>query len=320
MALERSNGTMWEKPAHVEIEGGYLVAEFGSRTYPVDDAIKRARALQRLTRIETEEDARQFTADWGFFCRGWGNEKKAVFPVQLFFLVRNRLVALARLASACHEGRRSDVIEAKSEVGRAVEQLHDYYFYVCRTGPFYIIAADGPATPDPVSPEHVEHRRQLLRPDLFTEPASGDYWMTELARIWSADLVADSDMSRLPRPAGAAPWETLAAELSVHTELQAVKHGREWRLEERPPAFNLEVAIVWSIRSMQGVLHYRSCKSCQEPILASRRDKRYCHPDCGSRERVRNWRRKSQDRTQRDESGTTAKHGRKGRRRRGLGR
>lgn len=322
MALGKSRPAMWEKPAKVEIEGGYLVAEFGSRMYPIEDAINRARALQRLTQVETGEDAKQFTADWGFFCRGWGNERKAVFPLRLFFLVRGRLVALARLASACHDGSpRKHVLEATREVDSAVDTLYDYYWDVCP--PYPLTLSAGPSPPEPVPSQLAEHRRQLLRPDLFTEPAYGDYWMKGLARIWFDHSPDDVVMLRPNRPRSnvADAWDTLAGELSVYTELQATKkQGREWRLEERPTTFNLEVAIIWSIRSMPGVLHFRSCESCQRPFLASRRDRRYCDPGCGSRERVKKFRRLLKDEKQRTQSGEATRVGRQGRTRQSDGR
>ncbi len=63
----------WGKPARVEIAENYLVAEFGTVTYPLNDAIEKARALRALMRDETDEEARRFTAAWGLLCRGWGD-------------------------------------------------------------------------------------------------------------------------------------------------------------------------------------------------------------------------------------------------------
>ena len=85
----------WAKPTRVAIDGDYLSADFGAETYPLEGAIDKARALRDLVRIDTKEDARQFTEDWGFLLRGWGNEQTARFPLQLFFFVRARLDALA---------------------------------------------------------------------------------------------------------------------------------------------------------------------------------------------------------------------------------
>ena len=118
---------VWGKPTRVVIDGDYLSADFGSETYPLQDAIDRARALRALVRVDTEEDARQFTENWGFLLRGWGNEQTARFPLQLFSFVRARLDALSRLASACRSRR--DLPNAIRAVDRAVEQLADYFHY-----------------------------------------------------------------------------------------------------------------------------------------------------------------------------------------------
>ena len=107
---------VWGKPTRVVIDGDYLSADFGSKTYPLEDAIDKARALRALVQVDTDEDARDFTAAWGFLPIDFENGPLQ-FPLKTFHLLRTRVLALSRLASACRDRRdRKDVLSA-------VEQL-----------------------------------------------------------------------------------------------------------------------------------------------------------------------------------------------------
>jgi hypothetical protein len=243
---------LWTKPRQVSVESGRLVADLtGAISYPLEDAVKKGRALRLLVDVRNDDDARVFTATWGFMYPRFENGRADTFPLALFYRERRYLIDLSDLSTALRSGDAERIEEA---------------LRIC-------VASREAVTPEfgidnALAADLTDAERQLV--------AKGYPAMDVFLKRWTGQLMT------LTAYAG----RLLAEALHQPRRLHYVRKNRESRLHEAIDPRTLGQALRWTIRSQYRVLHHIICQSCGGDGMVRRADGRYCSDTCAGRARA----------------------------------
>ena len=191
-----------------------------------------------------------------------------------FNYLRNRLLALAYLASAFRKNERLDIAiiwfwesdkalrEFQEERDAEWEARMIEWGWPPKEPPYYIYGVS----------EEMQIRMEeegISRKQL--EHEKWNHWPKPPSRGYVAHLLAE--------------------QLQVPSELGAVKAKGKWELAEIPVQ-SLVHTILWAIRQRLHVIDYRICESCGHGFIARRNDQRFCTDGCGARIRMQKHRAK----------------------------
>jgi hypothetical protein len=244
--------TLWKKPRQVSVESGRLVADLtGAISYPLEEAVKKGRALRLLVDVRNDDDARVFTETWGFMYPRFENGRADTFPLALFYSERRYLIDLSDLNTALRSGN-SERIEEALRISAASRDAVSPDFGIDNA-----FAAD-----------LTDAERQLV--------ARGYPAMDVFLKRWTGQLMTPT----------AYAGRLLAEALHQPRRLQYVRKNRESRLHEVIDPRTLIQALRWTIRSQYRVQHHIICESCGGDGMVRRANARYCSDRCAVRARA----------------------------------
>ena len=270
----------WWRPHKVVVRNGHLEASSEGSFYPLVDAVGGAfDMLADSSANKSDEEFVKFSVTfietWGFLgLRYSPHGKVGRYPLMEFKYRRNRVLALAYLASAFRKNERLNIaINQFWQSDRALREFQEErdaewearmieWGWPPKEPPYYIYGVSDEMRirmeAEGISRKQLEHERWCHWP----KPPSRGY-VTHL----------------------------LAEQLQVPSELKAVESNGKWELAEIPVQ-SVDHTILWTIRQRLDVIDYRICESCGHGFITRRSDQRFCTDGCGARIRMQKHRAK----------------------------
>lgn len=271
--------TVWWRPHKVGIQTGILQGSFEGSFYPLADAVGGAFDMLADSSVTktVEEFAKfvqTFTKMWGFLVSDRRDGKTRGCRFAELYYRRNRLVALAYLASAFRNNK--DLDSAITHFWKSDKALRAFQ----------------EEKEAKLEARMVEWGWPPKEPPLYHYEFSDEMQIRMEEEGISRKQLEHEEWYHWPKPPSRGyVAHVLAQELQVPSELRAVESNGKWEVVESPIQ-SLEHAILWTIRQRLEVIDYRICKSCGHGFVAKRNDQRFCTDGCGARLRMQKHRAK----------------------------
>ena len=259
---------MWAKPRHVRVEDTFLVGDFErAPTYPLLVAAQEGRALKAFIEARSNEEACQFTEDWGLLYQWDEGGRTDRLPLDLFRLHQVYLTAIIKLGDAIQRHAEWDVGNALTNLGDASSRLFSrkHQRQLSLT-----LASTGVSWP----PSRGTSARVPTTTHELGAPHKNVYLTGVKQRVGTVSHAA----------------EVLASFLSVPMRLRAVKANRKWSFEDVPVVEDLETALLCAYRARYRTVRHFLCHACGKASIARRADQRFCDDKCSCRVRVQRFR------------------------------
>lgn len=287
----------WKLPKEVSIDQFHgqpcLVGSSDDDEYPLTEAV--GGAFDMIAKCQSQEDAIEFTKSWGFLYEkerlGALAEERPRFPVQLFLLWVDELLALAGLSSALRDAKvvAIAVVGETVALDKAIKRFWDCV-------------------------DERDRLREILlpewsRPDnelkgLYRDPLFGLLTVEEqrafhgkFGPIAPRHSLKPFVERSVPETSEGYAAHLLAAMFSAlpQLELVPVQTGPDrWKVVDIPGIYSLDQIILWDLRKRLDTILHQTCEACGKSFIPVRKHKRFCSNNCGTRMRMRKKRARDQ--------------------------